>query len=321
MDDSLIHEHLRCRHDSPYRPVYWKWELSRRVVERKGELRSPYLDDPSIRRAARYRRALDTCRTYDDLYSVFDAYPDLTTAHEIFRGAAGADKGDAFRNELEARILARQPLDEIDMTRTMPSGTAKAYEQTFFNVLDRIEDRSYILHRAVGEGAMMYTGLSSDNYGLLWKLYGYVRGLETLEFLITTFADWYQPSGSEEVLDGIKEDYRHTMRRKVSMAARMIPVTEKNSGRLIELHTQLEEVESALGSGDPARIQANISAMFQHVQFMVQSPSAAAAIKDHNTLPAALRAAEMVAAAAGKAPDMGRIASLKFPVKEDDPAA
>ncbi len=310
---------MKFRKDHPYRPVFWRWERSRLLCERGGNPLPGGVNDEDIitRKAAKYRRMRDACTSIERLEQLNVTFPDIFTAHTIYVGQNGPDKDDHLRCEIEARILAQEPLEDIDLRRQLRPGTTRCYEQLFFNVMDRIDNKSYIFHSAIGGGTSVHSSLGVDDYGVLWKMYGYVRGLEMLEFIIYTFADWYKPHGADQIMEALNEDYRHTLKRKVTIAARSIPVNHHTQTRLIELQSKIAEIEAQSGDGDAVHMQNNIVTMFSCLKLAVGIP-VTGMLEGHNMNTAALRASEMIAAAAGRPPDMRKIANMKFPEKDPD---
>jgi hypothetical protein len=224
-----------------------------------------------------------------------------------------------MRYEIESRILAGETLATISKKSGVPVPALEFYEKTFFNVLDRLSNKMYILHIAVGD--QLQRGMTDRDYSVLWKLYGYVRGPEMLDYLITTFSDWTKPSiGQAENM--LLEDHRSNMKRKAALASRMTGINQHTADRLIELHTKITEVEKSSGDGSPDAIHQNIQVMLSHLPLMVgakQDVIDGDPIKNYSRLTADLRANELLALSTGQPTvDPATLAEFKFPEPQNN---
>jgi hypothetical protein len=204
-------------------------------------------------------------------------------------------------------------VEDIERKRQFAPGSVATYEQLFFNVLDRLDNRGYIVHQVIAGGVPLDRALEAGDDATIWKLYGYARGVEMLEAVLYGFSDWHHLKGSERVADVWAEDYRASIRQKAALAARTMPVNARTAGRLIELQAQLARAGEQAGGGEQTRLQANIEALFSTLKLTVARPSEGPGIEAHNEMCAGLRAGEMLAAAMGRPPDMDRLRSLEFP--------
>lgn len=260
---------FKDRKDHPYRPVHWRWNRARILNEYGKGAPGRYKDDKWIRIAAEFKAQKDDCKDAIDLYRLFDRYPAIAMAYELWdeENIQVSGKANPMRYELEARILARETFSTIADKSGLPIEVVGWYERLFFNVTDRLNNKMYIFHVVLGDG--IQRGMTDKDYALLWKLYGYVRGSNMLDFLITTFSDWSRPTAAQ-VEDYLLDDHRSTMRRKAAMASRMLGVNNYSSERLIELHTKIVEIEKAASEGAPSEgIQQNIQVMLNHLPLLV----------------------------------------------------
>ena len=127
--------------DCPTRPVDWRWERARSLLE--DAARPCKWDDAAVREARDYPAALRRRHRRGDERRLAERVPDVHEARVLHLGERHR------RWEIEARLLAREPaVDIARKTVTTPSGVA-AYERLFFDVTERLGSRGYVIHRAI----------------------------------------------------------------------------------------------------------------------------------------------------------------------------
>ena len=174
-----------------------------------------------------------------------------------------------MRHELEARILTGAPYSEIAKAMCVTPGVIEAYEALFYNVLDRLDSSAYIAHQAIGPG--LHGGKGSLE--ACWKIIGWsTKNLRLLEEIIT---------GSRRNLDGSEgkpgdvyafaaDDMNLSCMIKSMLAARMMPIDDKTSGRLLAMQKSLIKVRKDDETKDPnADYTENLLAAFGVVKWMV----------------------------------------------------
>ena len=87
------------------------------------------------------------------------------------------------RWEIEARILAREDYDSISAKTSVPVETINAFEKGFFNVKDRLSNKSWVINSVIGRS--VHVGMTERDYDLLWKLYGLLGGPNMLDLIMT----------------------------------------------------------------------------------------------------------------------------------------
>lgn len=306
----------KYRIDHPYRPVNWRWERARILKELGKSAPGRDKDDSWTKAAASFRKAKDACRNEVEIYQLMEQYPELSMAYELWDEERVNAEGrpNAMRYEIEARILARESYETISKKSGLSVSTLKWYERLFFNVQDRINNRMYIFHQAIGDA--IQRGMTDRDYAILWKLYAYVRGPHMLDFLVTTFNDWARPIAGQ-VESSLLDDHRLTMRRKAALAARMVGINHHSSDRLIELHTKIVEIEKAVGDAAPDGVQHNIQVMLSHLPFLVgkqESTVARSQLANYHGITADLRANELMAlSTGGQVVEPSSLNEYKFP--------
>lgn len=112
-------------------------------------------------------------------YQMWRLDPVLAEAYRIFL----LSEDDSRRSELEARILARQDFQQIAGCTGYKAEVIEAYAACFFDVLDRIDQVSYILHQVIfPSGSLVTAGQLSPSQ--LLRAVGYFAGPEQLQRLV-----------------------------------------------------------------------------------------------------------------------------------------
>ena len=164
---------LELTTENPHRPPDWRWQrASWRIAT--GSRRGERHDDEWTRRAVRcqkgHRRVACGRRPYR-------AQPDLEHAFNISR------KPDWLRAELEARILADQPVGEISSAIGLPDKVISAFEAMFFDVRPRLAMGAWIALNVIGLKPM--EPLAPLDVAAVWRLFGFLFGPLTIDALIT----------------------------------------------------------------------------------------------------------------------------------------
>lgn len=75
---------FKFKQDHPYRPVNWRWERARILKEHGKATPGRHKDDRWVKLATSFRIAKDNCENEIDLYRIFDKWPELATAYELW---------------------------------------------------------------------------------------------------------------------------------------------------------------------------------------------------------------------------------------------
>jgi hypothetical protein len=279
-------------------------------------------DDQYTRNAAAFRSLKDNCKNEIEQYRLYEKYPDVAMAYELWDedGVSLNGRANPMRYEIEARLLAREPIPHIAKKTGATEKVLEWYEKLFFNVLDRIDNISYITNIAIGD--MIQRGMSDRDYAILWKLYGYFRGPHMIDFLMTTFTDRHHVD-HDSIERALNEDHRTNMRRKAALASRMMGVNGHTQDRLIELQTKIIEIEKSAdseGMGSET-VNQNIHVMLSHLPLLVGQQLESLPnqpITPYRKLTADLRASEMLALTAGIPVDQASLSEYKFPEPPND---
>ena len=107
----------------------------------------------------------------DKVETYRDKHPDISDAFTIF------ENGSAYRCDIDTRIMADYPLEEVADIIGRPVEVIKYYVSCFFDIKDHVSNRSY-LHRWVLEPIMRVAPYSTE---ALWKRLALVGGRPMLE--------------------------------------------------------------------------------------------------------------------------------------------
>ena len=245
----LIDIHRR----SPFRAPAWRWI---RAATRNGDCpRAARHDDDWVRRACRFRAALDRSGDDDGHPRVAGADPTVLAAYRVHLG------GPRARWEVEARLLAGQDDAAISIKTGIPAEAIEAFEAIFYSVRDRLEARDWV--GAMVLGPRLYRGLEKGDVELAWKVVGYNLGPFVLEALIGS------PGGALTDLSTVaRADTSMSTADplRTALAALTLPVNDETAPKLIRLAARLRQVEHESASRASA-------AVFAPVRMVGDAPS------------------------------------------------
>jgi hypothetical protein len=160
------------------RPAAWRWQLAEHLAAQR-----ECADHPLDRYA---RAAVRLCRHLaQDESARQRVSPTLLHAHAIWQ------QNDRVRWELEARLLADEPVAVIAMKVGVPQGVVAAYGKVFFDVADRLRSPSFITHLVIGP--RIQYGLTAADVDTLWLHFGFWAGSHVIDAIIEEFDRSGQP--------------------------------------------------------------------------------------------------------------------------------
>lgn len=168
------------RHD-PRRRLDWRWQRARDLLK-DGEEPDPVYDDPWTRRAFEYQQYLVVDHPADALA---EAMPDIHVARQL------KEIGGISCWELEARILARETPQGIEVKTGIAAPVVKCYEKMFFSVCDRIDYITYIMAMAIGPRPF-----DGKDVAAIWNHFAYWCGPHFLDLVIDDFRETGKPDYS-----------------------------------------------------------------------------------------------------------------------------
>jgi hypothetical protein len=168
-----------CLESCPLRFPHWRWEIAlmslRTRLPRRAETR-----DALVRQVRQFLKKSGTSQPPHPPRDQGGFEHALRRARAIYEG------DELVRAELEALVLADAPVEMITDRCGLPGETVSTYEQVFFNVRNRLEASSFILHCVIGPA--LGEGFSLNDLGALWRFCGYMRGPHYLCALIEAFS-------------------------------------------------------------------------------------------------------------------------------------
>lgn len=261
---------LYCVADNPQRPVNWIWQRAQALCSNQPGALPPSRSRDSVfgfkwidkarRFIAAYNRATDD--TAKALLA--ERQPEIFWAHRIWSDPVGT-----LKHSIEAQILARSPDFTIGFRCNMPPHYVEAYEALFFNVRDKLQHRSYILHVVIGTA--LQRGITERDSDILWKLYGYFLGPHLVDALESKFVNPMWCGTPTAVGAAVMDDAIGTLKLKAALATKTVSVNASTQLALMEAFTKFVEIERTTDTAGKAQAQIldHISAMMTTLPFSV----------------------------------------------------
>jgi hypothetical protein len=168
-----------CLEKSPLRRPDWRWQLAALSMGEKLPRRSG-LHDPWVRRVVRYLKWRDPSLGAGPRRGRPHHDPVLEEACRI-RGAPDPH----LRGELEAWILAGEPIEAVAERCGLPAAVSEAYAEVFFDVRHRLGAEDHVLQ--VLFGRELVSGFSLEDLPSLWRFFAFMRGPHALAVLLHVF--------------------------------------------------------------------------------------------------------------------------------------
>jgi hypothetical protein len=227
---------IDLRANSPRRPVDWRWQAACRFATNGFSLR---FRDWHLYWAVRFRWAL--LQWDDELFghtSRANAAATLNAAYEFYHAGSGPT-----RWELEARILANEPIASIGQRFDLSPEAVQWYEALFFNVRDCLRASGYVTHQVIRLHEPWH-GLPTD-LERLWKLIGYWRGPQALDELINGLAAPSPTAGQADFHKQLNAHLRTVVDCKALVAIEMLQLDDpKTAMKFLKVWVRLQEIDS-----------------------------------------------------------------------------
>jgi len=169
--------HADYRRHNPRRQLDWRWQRASQLIN-YGEEPDPVYEDGWTRRACEYRRMTVDHSTE----TLANAMPDIYAACQL-KAIGGAPCW-----ELEARILARETPEVIESKTGVIATVIECYQKMFFNVVGRIDCKTYITAMAIGQRPF-----DGHNVAAIWNHFAYYYGSHILDAVIDDFRKTSKP--------------------------------------------------------------------------------------------------------------------------------
>lgn len=236
---------------NPTCPVDWRWRRAEHLVS-TGRYASSKRDDGLTCQAVHFIRALNRCTTKRQLAGLAERVPDFHGAHQV------RASGGMRRLELEARLLAKQPPEEIARRIGIRPAVIDTYRALFFDIADRIDALDYVVQQAIKQKDAF--GRHDEIRAVFVRSVGYFGGPLVLESVLAYFKT--AGNRAQRPLDLSTADGR--LQRRIELLFAVFELTfmdraatPKTSAEQGELIT-LQEAEKSVGNSvksDAARLE------------------------------------------------------------------
>lgn len=229
------------RKDNPERPPDWRWQRASELLaaESVPNRVGGRVDDAQVVQAREFKRRVDACRTDDDHAELYDALPHAYRAWDLYR----EKEANYFKMEMEARLLTKEPLGHIAGRLGVTITQLKLYENWFFNVRDKLDNKSYIVHRVISK--VLSTHLKPGDTDALWKLYAYFGGPYMLDRIVYTCNASREPESQSEVDMFLREEKKSFWELKASISGRTMPMGYMDHNNIMQLYLEMMKLEQA----------------------------------------------------------------------------
>ena len=221
----------------PARPLDARWHIVCRLT-RRGASRPGRRHDEWVRKAFRYMRGLLNCRSAADRERLARRMPDVGAAYTLH---IQPDK--LTRGALEARLLARQSVEETAAACGLVPEVVQAYTALFFDVHGKLDASAFIMINAVGPKIWDGT-LTEDDPDLLLKLFAYLKGPHYLETVLRYFhgwPGWSPPERLEQLSLDELGDAADMLGMRALVLAKVLPFQDLHRAlRVMELAQELQ---------------------------------------------------------------------------------
>lgn len=306
---------IHLKSDSPLRPPDWRWK---KVVVYKDARRAfpRSHSDSVLSKVFQFHTALEGCA--DDEFAHLDLleeYPNLTEAHLVYSD----DGSSSSKWELEARLLAKESYEEISNKMCISKETVDTYEKVFFNIADRLTNRSWIINCVIGRS--IHVGLSERDYDLLWKMYALFGGPFMLDVAINRLGLREQRAESLEQAESMINDSLEVQAKIVASKSFVIaPINGFTASTMIQIEQTYRQIaKNAAGISDTQTVMQSVSNIMTSLPWSVGSGTmkhpVLEVLKEADNRAAELRGDEMLAIANGE-PLLG-LKDLRLPEPEE----
>lgn len=191
-------------------------------------------------------------------------YGDIYLAYNIF-----TDTETLFKPELEARVLARVESEEIAVLSGNPLEAIVAYEELFFDVRNRLDQKSYIMHYVIGKDLQ---NLTPEKLDKLWKLFGYFYGPKVLDAFISRTVSPQMCTTDDAVESTLETDAMRSLKVSAAIAGKHPFGGTREQKRLFDTLIHLMEVNKMADmskNSSSAIIMSHIGTMLDNLSFSV----------------------------------------------------
>lgn len=302
-----------CSRDNPFRPVDWRWQTVKYLQEHGLRLTKSYSDSW----LAKARRFVDEQqRASDDLqqFEVAARYPAIYGAFRIYKTTTVK----SAKYELEARLLASEPVPQIADKTGITEATVAAYAELFFDVAPKLKNPGYIAHVVLGPSAIK--GISEREPDVIWKMFGYWCGPVVLDLLIYRFKQPCKAESPQAIAALMADDIREQLLLKTMIAVRSLNINWQTQTEVLNTYLRMLELERTAGGGDGGSesMKSGIQGLLESLPWTRDAALAAKqSLVEFHDNGVELRADELLLTAAGQRPQNldAILASAVYPAR------
>jgi len=285
---------------NPHRLPDWRWQMANYLKEQKLKL-TRSRGDCHVRLAKQFSIELDAAVDEWQRLMVLERYPALHQAWFVYKSTGGLKNA---RWELEARLLAAEPHEDIARKTGLLPQAVEMYSLIFFDVGQRLENTSYITQVVIGNSAKR--GISEREPDVLWKMFGYWGGAAMLDFLVYRSSQPVKPDSPAGIAAFLADDIRGILQLKTAIAIHGMQVNWQTQTEIVNLYLRMIELEKQVGGseGGAESLQAGIQGLMESLPWTRSAAEAKrrGLVSDLERGNAGLRADELLLVAAGQTP-------------------
>jgi hypothetical protein len=233
------------------RPLDWRWRRALVLTSERRRLASR-TDDEETLRAARFLRAWHHCRNKKERDQVARIY------HHVYEAWRFDANGGWQRAESRARLLANEPIAAIASRTGLAVDVIERFESLFFNVLDRLRAKDWIVTRVIGTS--LVTAFSPRDIDKIWMSFGYAGGPIALDMAIAGSRQCgLAPAATGKTTPDVILSDRQLRSLRRAIWAMMVPATAPLR-QFAEAMVQIRQREARLANQVPESKPANLTA-------------------------------------------------------------
>jgi hypothetical protein len=298
--------HIQFQQFNPFRDPQWRYERCLKLVEHRPRPlnASPRRDDEYVRRYRKFLLRFLRDESEEARAALFPLDPALFYAHLIHH-----HPDREWRSIAQARLLSGATDDEIaQLSGTLPE-TINLYEQLFFNVRDRLDNKDWIVKTILGtvtqRSSNRYDTMTDHQRDSLYKLFGYFGGPVILDVIISGFASKDLPTSPKHVSGWFDRTMKTLIKRRATIEAHRFEVDKFKVMELMHIHLSIITSEKESGSGPATDYDKCISEMLTQTPWGVAKKGFRQLNQDQQKFalsPVEPRADEQMQLAFGKVP-------------------
>lgn len=326
---------------NPFRTPTWRFDRVLRLLEgHQTPRRCTPRDDADVRAMRRFVLRWNN-RNEEEREKLLWENPGLYCAYELYANFLD-DPMPALM--VQARLLARQSHLEVGKNLGLLPDTVRWYESMFFNVLDRIDQRDWIVSRVLmpsvlrSVGGYRRGGAPEDDNPMVLplspgevrpiampffdasiKIFAYFGGPLLVDHVLHGFKSGHQLASREDADGWYDAQWNSTLRRRSAQAAMQFQINRYNVMELFNIHTRIMELEQSDESQEHKRtsLEKHIRTMLDDLPLlsgdMARRHVKATPLAKFDDSAAELRDDELLRAASGAPMEDAEILSMTMP--------